>query len=1113
MFTIALLSYLLLANTYAANWQCWTINNTLASPSNNTHPGLWYFFCAAWETEWISFNNISKEWSRTCKWTDGDIDSICTYNTNASIVENAATCWIANNQWFSTTNNIVGDFYSNSSNRFLWKLCKDTNNNNILPTAFNSNALWWTRSCPWSSITCQAPRYFNASCWISANTWHNNAPSANLCSPWYIAGPIQFDNERHLWSRQCSGWGWGNTSVCTARLNWENAFSPLCNTNVIETNWINNYITQFPWNNACIYWVITNWQLSLGWVASWQCLNNGQTSSTCGNISLTNYASSQGNSCNSSISNQTFDSTYQLLQNSLCEDGWIASNFTNINGRWKWKCWVQSCEALMSNKPMCGWATKQPWRTYPSNWVCTEWIASTIKQSNWERWWICTTNLTNIQQFNNSSCTTVSCLLQVIDFYNGKTAVCTAPRITDWECKWSTQINTNWFSDPDQVLQAGLCESWIPYPLIPLQDTITKKWSWKCKSTTALGTDSPQCYAKVKLPNLSINYQPQITNGTITSVNAVVSWFNNVYITFDNPVNQYYRLFTENGYFFFKYHDRAGNTWSVLAVVDNISNDVPSATINTNPNTPTSGNVIVSLSNFNRPQTPVITFTGQCITLWTCVQNTSTHPYLFNVTFNNNWTGAFYLTDANGITNTLPVVVNTIDRIAPTANISYDNTNPTNTWVRASIINPNENITIINNNWLTGYTFTGNWTFIFKMKDLAWNITNLTAAVNRINKNAPSANIIYSTTWVTSNNVTATLTNFNTSWITVINNSWSISHTFTYNKEFIFILKDPAGNLWSVKAKVDWINKPIANDLTNIYRNKLCPDRTTAPIDTNSQIYNYYIQTVINNCIMKTFKWTNNKRYFNPRKNITRGEYLTVMWRMITLLWNYSWTVINTLSPNYIGITYNGLDESLLWEVDARWLLLYSPLVKKGSKWTIESKKYIGWIEAQKILEQALIILGNNTKAKTLIKNNWLLTRAQTAYAIGKIISQYNHTALWNHHVFLSQLDNKLNSLSWATQKQSFMVQLIKKIRTSSSQSLYKVWIDRTILLEDLSSIALWQILARKNKPIIDLTTVTDFLLTTNTSSKTINNSDKTYITTEQKQENNYFNFWSDISL
>jgi hypothetical protein len=399
------------------------------------------------------------------------------------------------------------------------------------------------------------------------------------------------------------------------------------------------------------------------------------------------------------------------------------------------------------------------------------------------------------------------------------------------------------------------------------------------------------------------------------------------------------------------------------------------------------------------------------------------------------------------------------------------------------------------------------------MSDLAGNITNLTASVNWINKNLPSAQVIYSTTGQTTNNVVATLTNFSTSWIIIVNNSGSISHTFTFNKDFIFILKDPAGNLWSVKATVNWINKPITTDLTTLYTSKLCPSRTMSPIDTSSQIYNYYIQTVINNCLMKTFQSKNNNRYFNPNKTISRWEYLTVIGRMMTLLWSYSWSLMNSLSPNYIGITYNGIDESLLWEVDARGLLLYSPLVKKGNKRTIESKKPIGWLEAQQILSQALVLLNNDTKASTLIKNKGSLTRAQTAYAIGKIVSQYDYTALWNHHIFLSQLDKKLNLITWVVEKQSFMVQLIKKIRTTSSQSLYKVWIDRDILLQDLSSIALWSILARKPKEKLDLKTVTDFLITKNTSSLGINNSDKTYIPTSTSKETNYFNFWSDISL
>jgi hypothetical protein len=115
---------------YATNWQCGSIV-TLPLPSNNSHPWTSYFFCSQGETDWISFDTISKERSWSCKWTAWDPDAICSYNTNINIIETTATCGTSNNQWFSTTNNILGDFYSNSNNKFLWKLCKDSSNNNI----------------------------------------------------------------------------------------------------------------------------------------------------------------------------------------------------------------------------------------------------------------------------------------------------------------------------------------------------------------------------------------------------------------------------------------------------------------------------------------------------------------------------------------------------------------------------------------------------------------------------------------------------------------------------------------------------------------------------------------------------------------------------------------------------------------------------------------------------------------------------------------------------------------------------------------------------------------------------------------------------------------------
>lgn len=1140
LFGLYSLLWIGISSVYATAGQCGSLNwnYTTSSISYNSSS----YFCNQWEIANLNLNSVifsedlSFSWS--CLGTNGDPSANCSY-TNSTIWQNPftitnGTCGNANNQIFSSTAPIGSDIYSNINNQFLWRLCKDNSNNNIIPKNLSTNALWWTWECPtwtqtlvpfpfplagnswsWASVSCQATRYFNANCWTAAYTGQSVAPSTNLCDPWYTAWPVQFDNQTNLRSRQCNWGWWGSNNLCTARLNGPNNFAPMCNNTIIQNNWSNNYITSFPNNNACLYGNITNRQVSWWWIATRQCNNNWQLSSTCGNASIVNYSSNQWNSCNTSITSQVFDSTYQLLQNDLCQNWWIPSQFNFVTDRRKRKCGIQSCEALISNKPMCGWATQQPWTSYPTNGICNQWVASTIKQSNGEWGWICTTNLNNIQQFNNTSCTIQWCFLQVLDFYNGKTAVCSAPRITNGECKRSTQINVNGFSDPDNVLQSWLCESGYPDPLLPLQDPVTKKRKRKCKATTPLWTDSPTCYAKVKLPNMSVLYQNQVSNGTITAVTAVVTWFNNVYINFTNPVNQYYRLFTQNGHFFFQYSDWAWNTWSLLAVVDNIQNDLPTAQVIRTPSTPTSGNVVVSLTWFNRPQVPIISFSWSCLSAWNCIQNSSIHPYLFNVTFSNNWTWVYTLTDANWVTNTISVYINNIDHTPPTASLQYSNTNPTNGNVTVSIINPNEPIIVKNNNWSSGYTFTWNWNFIFNISDLAGNTTNLLATVNWINKNAPSATVVYSTTGNTTNNVVATLTNFTVPWTIITNNSGSSSHTFTYNKEFIFILKDPAGNIWSVKAKVDWINKPINNIILWNYWAKLCDDRTWSPIDTQNQVYNYHINTVINNCIMKSYQAKNNNRYFYPKKNITRWEYLTVIWRMIKLLWNYSGSILNSLSPNYIGVTYNGIDESGIGEADARWLLLYSPLIKKWAKRSVESNKAMPAQEAQKILEDALIILWNNTKASTLIKNKGSLSRAQTAYALSTIMSQYENTALWNHYIFHQQLEAKLAQYTDSMTKQAFMVQLIKNIKKISTTSFSRLWIDRSILLQDLSSITLGAIIPKKPKVNISLNTVTDFLLTKSYTPTTVNNSNQTYNSsnTQNTTTTNYFNFWSDISL
>ncbi len=1100
------------------NGVCGTMDGqTLTSYSPyDTDPNA---YCLQWELAGVYFTVFTSTGViRWCKWINGGVDTACNAATSSyTHTGTISSCWLAHGESFASTQNLPWQFYSNMNNRFLGGLCKDNQWDPVQPIVFAENSLWRSRSCntssTWAYELCSATRYFDARCGIAANTGNTTAPSNNLCSPGYVASVVSFDNDTHLRSRQCNGWGAGTPAQCTSWLSGNNNFSPMCNASLIQSpTWTYPFyhLNNFVWSNACIYGTLNTWSLSSTGIASWTCTNNNTTSSSCGNVALINTGTLMGDTCNATISNLPinstvgFDSTADLLSNNLCSNGGYVSSFTAMSDRWRRRCGVQNCEAIKSTQFMCGRATQQPHVSHPTQGVCTTGIASAVKMSNNERWWICTTNTTNIQTFNNSSCTNLSCVLNVLDFYNGRTAICRAPRIANGQCKRQTQIDPTGYAVPNDVLQAGLCESGIPDPLIPTQDTLNRRWSRTCKATHSLGTDSPGCHAKVRLPQLTVWYTPHTTSNVITSVTSFLTWFDPTYISFDTPVNQRYRLFTQNGHFIFRYHDRAGNTGQALAVVDTIQNNLPTATLVLTPSTPTSGSVAVSLTNFNRPYVPIVTFTGACLTAWTCVQNSSIHPYLFTVTFTGNATGEFILVDQAGLTGRVSAVVNNIDTIAPTANIQYNITSPTRNNVTATITNPSEAITIVNNGGASGYTFTGNGSFVFTIRDIAWNRTNLTATVGRISRTVPSATVVYSNTmtWI-NGNVVATLTNFTNSWTTIINNSGRISYNFTHNGEFTFLLRDAAGNTGAVLAKVDNIDKPIVQWIVSGYMAVLCDQRTPPPIDTRSQEYNYHIHTMINNCILKTTKSKNGNRYFYPRKNISRGEFLVAVGRMIRMTTSYSGTLVNSLSPDYMQALFVWWQSNTTRnEADVRWLLASIPVTKKNNKRQADMSKPITATEANTILRQALRIIGNKTDTRNLIKGKWSLTKAQAAYAIGTVLSQYQWVALGNHHVFMQELNEKLIWSTAATRRIA-VSKLLQKIQKTPRTSLYRLWINPTILLEDLRAIALGDTVERRQVQVIDIDTALDSLLMSYTSPNLpTNNTSNTY-------QSDFFNFWS----
>ncbi|MCI8575147.1 MAG: hypothetical protein HFI09_01625 [Bacilli bacterium] len=174
-------------------------------------------------------------------------------------------------------------------------------------------------------------------------------------------------------------------------------------------------------------------------------------------------------------------------------------------------------------------------------------------------------------------------------------------------------------------------------------------------------------------------------------------------------------------------------------------------------------------------------------------------------TFTNNDEFTFEIENARGTKGYVTATVSWIDKEAPTAEISYSTTNPTNEDVVVTLINPSEEITILNNNGLNIYTFTENGEFEFEIQDKAGNTSKIKAVVNNIDKEAPKVTISYSTTTPTKGTVSATL-NCDKK-IKITNNNGQSVYTFKENGSFEFVYEDEFGNVGRIKATVDWIIK------------------------------------------------------------------------------------------------------------------------------------------------------------------------------------------------------------------------------------------------------------------------------------------------------------------
>ncbi|MEH7248345.1 Ig-like domain-containing protein [Neobacillus niacini] len=264
--------------------------------------------------------------------------------------------------------------------------------------------------------------------------------------------------------------------------------------------------------------------------------------------------------------------------------------------------------------------------------------------------------------------------------------------------------------------------------------------------------------------------------------------------------------FAENGNFELKFVDRAGNPGSVSVSVENIDKTAPVGSLTYSTSDWTNKDVTVTVA-----MTEPVEFTN-LKALPETVTFTKVDDVTYNLIFSENESVSLEFMDEAGNTGEVEINVANIDKVAPTADVNYSTTGPTNQDVVVTI-DPSEEVTILNNGGSSSITFTKNGEFEFLFVDRAGNTGTAYVSVQNIDKVAPVITISeYSTDW-TNQDITVTASMDEQGSLN------EVSHTFTENGSFEFVATDLAGNVTRHTVQI-----------TNI--DKVKPEITVKPFNT-----------------------------------------------------------------------------------------------------------------------------------------------------------------------------------------------------------------------------------------------------------------------------------------
>jgi len=233
---------------------------------------------------------------------------------------------------------------------------------------------------------------------------------------------------------------------------------------------------------------------------------------------------------------------------------------------------------------------------------------------------------------------------------------------------------------------------------------------------------------------------------------------------------------------------------AVLNLYENPTvSETPLAEVSYNIAKKTNKNVVAELVNENRS----ITVTN----------NGGKKTY----TFTKNGEFTFEFVDKNGKKGKTTAKVDWIDKTPPKMNVEFNNTEPTNENVVATLSFDKENITILSNIQLAEnptdgsktLTFSENDSIEIEFQDELGNVGKKTITVDWIDTEEPTAEFEFNTTHLTDKEVIATLKP--SEEVTILNNNGKDTYTFTKNGSFTFKFMDKAGNAGEATVHVNWI--------------------------------------------------------------------------------------------------------------------------------------------------------------------------------------------------------------------------------------------------------------------------------------------------------------------